>query len=46
MFWLTKDGQGEQEERRRLEGELRKYRQANGPLGKKVESASGSATPV
>ncbi|KAK5173972.1 uncharacterized protein LTR77_001051 [Saxophila tyrrhenica] len=38
----------EQEERRRLESELRKFRQGSGPLSKRSESvsASGSAPPV
>ncbi len=43
--------QAEQEERRRLESEVRKFRQNGGPLDKRSGSvvsmsASGSATPV
>ena len=37
--------QAEQEERRRMEGELRKIRQANGPLAKSAPS-TGTGTPV
>ncbi|KAK3724765.1 hypothetical protein LTR37_000813 [Vermiconidia calcicola] len=36
----------EQEERRKLESELRKLRQANGPLPRAVASSSGSGTPI
>ena len=38
--------QAEQEERRKLEAEMRKLRQANGPLTKSLASASGTSTPA